>query len=236
MISGTYLASPSPPPSHPLNDTSAAQAASLSRNRRSVGEPGKYWPQNSTIKITIYDCPMDDPYVQAVKNAASQWQAHINLNFEFVSGEDGDVRITQNLPGDNSGGSEVGIDAKNTSLPYPTMSLPMDHTAASFELVVLHEFGHMLGAHHEHQHPDANIPWNQASLDARFTPQQQQVNFLPLPRNDTYDFSPYDGDSVMHYSIDPAWVTDNTWRSRNATLSADDIDWAKKAYPKPPVS
>ncbi|KAF1026547.1 MAG: hypothetical protein GAK37_02647 [Pseudomonas sp.] len=28
---------------------------SLSRNRRNVGEPARYWPQNSTLKIAMYD-------------------------------------------------------------------------------------------------------------------------------------------------------------------------------------
>lgn len=209
-----------------------AQTSSLSRSRRSIGEPGKYWPQNSTIKIAMYDMEMDDPYVLAVKKAASQWLPHINLNFEFVTGEEGDVRIGQYWPGGMEVSSTVGTDALSAAPWYATMTLPMDHTTSSFELTVMHEFGHMLGAHHAHQHPDANIPWDQAKLDKHFTPRQQQLNVLPLPRSNLYDFSSYDPDSLMHYSIDPAWTTENTFHSRNAMLSEGDIAWAKKAYPK----
>ncbi len=209
------------------------QPERLSRSRRNIGEPAKYWPQNSTLKIALYEYEMDDPYVLAVKKAASEWLPHINLKFEFVSGEEGHVRITQNLPGDEGGRSSIGNDALNAGPGMPTMSLPRDHTTPSFAHTVLHEFGHMLGAHHAHQHPDANIPWDQKSLNKRFTPQQAQNNFLPLPRGGTYDFLPYDEDSAMHYSIDPEWTTDkNLFHSRNSMLSTGDIAWARKAYPK----
>ncbi|WP_455884441.1 M12 family metallopeptidase [Pseudomonas spelaei] len=226
------------PPAYPLPSPtarapdSAAQPEPLSRGKRSVGEPGKYWPQNSTLKIALYDYAMDDPYVLAVKKAASEWLPHINLTFEFVCGEDGDVRITQNLPGDHGGRSMIGTDAKNAPPYAPTMSLPADPGASSFAVTVMHEFGHMLGAHHEHQHPDANIPWNRPNLDRLFDQSELQTNFRPLPRSDIYDFSRYDPDSIMHYSIAPSWSTDNTFHSRNAMLSADDIAWANKAYPK----
>jgi hypothetical protein len=208
------------------------QSERSSRTRRNVGEPDKYWPQHSTLKIAMYDFEMDEPYVLAVKKAASEWLPHINLKFEFVSGEEGDVRITQNPPGDESGVSRIGIDAHKGRPWAATMSLPMDASAPSFAHTVLHEFGHMLGAHHEHQHPDANIPWDRASLDRHFTQQQLEHTFLPLPRSNTYDFLPYDEDSAMHYSINPALTTDNTFHSKNSMLSNGDIAWARKAYPR----
>lgn len=216
------------------NADRANQPERLSRRKRSIGEPGKYWPQNSTLKIAMYDYSMDDPYVLAVKKAASEWLRHINLKFEFVSGEEGDVRITHNLPGDDGGSSALGTDAQNARPYAQTMSLPISANSGTFAVTVLHEFGHMLGAHHEHQHPDANIPWNQANLDRHFTPQTLEHNFRPLPRSPLYDFSSYDGDSIMHYSIDPAWTAHNTFHSRNSILSPDDIAWAKRAYPKTP--
>lgn len=220
------------------NTDSDTPAKNLSRSRRNVGEPAKYWPQNSTLKIATYDWDLHDDYVQAVMKAASHWLPHINLKFEFVTGEEGDVRISQDWSGTGGGSSHIGTDAQNAAPWMATMKLPLDHTHPRFEYVVTHEFGHMLGAHHAHQHPDANIPWNHGKVYdgyrrlANLDKQGVQANVLPLPRNDTYDFLPYDGDSVMHYEVRPQ-MTDGNWgQSESWSLSDGDIAWAKKAYPR----
>ncbi|MGY2398575.1 matrixin family metalloprotease [Pseudomonas sp. SDO5271_S396] len=209
-----------------------------SRSRRNIGEPDKYWPQNSTIKIAMYDYDMDDPYVLAVKRAASEWLPHINLKFEFVPGEEGDVRITQNINNEGGGSSATGTEALDRSPASPTMSLPRDHTHPRFKYVVMHEFGHMLGAHHAHQHPDAKIPWDMEKVYegsnriAGLDREGVQNNVLPLPRSNQYDFLPYDGDSVMHYEISPKLTHGGWGQSETWSLSDGDIAWAKKAYPK----
>ena len=210
----------------------------LSRSRRNIGEPAKYWPQNSTLKIAMYDYDMDDEYVLAVKKAAGEWLPHINLKFEFVSGEDGDVRITQNLGNVGGGNSTIGTEALDALPATPTMSLPRDHNDLRFAYVVMHEFGHMLGAHHAHQHPDAHIPWDMTKVYegynriAGMDRQGLQKNVLPLSRADNYAFLPYDGDSVMHYEVSP-YLTHQGWgQSETWSLSDGDIAWAKKAYPK----
>ena len=223
---------PAPPPSPAEDGDSIQPTERLSRSRRDVGEPDKYWPQHSTLKIAMYDYEMDDPYVQAVKQAASEWLPHINLKFEFVSGEEGDVRISGVPIHQGSGVSMVGTDAQKVSPGMPTMNLPIDYSSTSFAHTVLHEFGHMLGARHAHQHPDANIPWDLAKLDRHIPHHYQQANLLPLPRSAVYDFLPYDEDSAMHYAINPALTTSNTFHSRNLMLSPGDIAWANKAYPK----
>lgn len=238
MISATSQTAFQHSPSALSVENTADSSQSLSRNRRNIGEPAKYWPQNSTIKIAMFDYEMDDPYVLAVKQAASEWLPHINLKFEFVSGEEGDVRITQN-PGGRSGGlSAFGTDARDIAAGWPTMSLPRNHLDPRFKHLVLHEFGHMLGAHHAHQHPDANIPWNHDRVydhyrrNENMNRQDVQNHVLALPRSTTYDFLPYDGDSVMHYDIRPG-LTDGNWgQSESGSLSDGDIAWAKKAYPK----
>lgn len=237
------IAATSPPAFHypavesPFENTAEA-AQPLSRSRRNIGEPAKYWPQNSTIKIAMYDYDMDDPYVLAVKKAASEWLPHINLKFEFVPGEEGDVRITQNINNEGGASSAIGTKALDMSPASPTMSLPRDHNHPRFNYVVMHEFGHMLGAHHAHQHPDANIPWDMdkvyegynriAGLDREGV----QNNVLPLPRSNQYDFLPYDDDSVMHYEISPHLTHGGWGQSENLSLSDGDIAWAKRAYPK----
>ncbi|CRM43621.1 MULTISPECIES: M12 family metallopeptidase [Pseudomonas] len=218
----------------PSIEDDTGSAHSLSRSRRNIGEPAKYWPQNSTIKIAMYDYDMDDEYVLAVKKAASEWLPHINLKFEFVAGEEGNVRITQNVNNNSEGSSAIGTDALDRSPAHPTMALPRDHRHPRFAYIVRHEFGHMLGAHHAHQHPDANIPWDMEKVNRMVGLSQQEVerNLLPLPRSSKYDFTTYDGDSVMHYEINPALTHGGWGQSESWTLSDEDIAWAKKAYPK----
>lgn len=238
MISATSNATLQHPPAAAHTESATDSAQTLSRHRRNIGEPAKYWPQNSTIKIAMYDYDMDEEYVLAVKRAASQWLPHINLKFEFVAGEEGDVRITQNVSNTGGGSSAIGTEALERSSAYPTMSLPKDHKHPRFEYVVMHEFGHMLGAHHAHQHPDAHIPWDMdkvyegynriAGLDR----QGVQRNVLPLPRSSQYEFMPYDGDSVTHYEVPPALTHGGWGQSETCSLSDGDIAWAKKAYPK----
>ena len=210
----------------------------LTKHRRNVGEVASYWPQNSTIKIAMYDYDMDDEYVLAVKKAASEWLPHINLTFDFVSGEEGSVRITQNPDNSGGGSSTIGKTALAATLGSPTMSLPRDHKHPRFGYVVMHEFGHMLGAHHAHQHPDAHIPWNMDKVYRGFNRiagmdrKDVQDNVLPLPRSKHYDYLPYDGDSVMHYEVDSA-LTHGRWgQAETWSLSDGDIAWANKAYPK----
>ena len=218
-------------------ENAAEPTQAPSRSRRNIGEPAKYWPQNSTLKIAMYGYDIDDEYVLAVKKAASEWLPHINLKFEFVSGEEGDVRITQNMIDDQGGTSVIGTDALDN--PHsPTMSLPRDHKHPRFAYVVTHEFGHMLGAHHAHQHPDAHIPWDMDKVYEGYkrisgmARQEVQKNILPRPRSNQYDYQPYDGDSVMHYGISPKLTLGNWGQSETWTLSDGDIAWAQKAYPK----
>ncbi|PHN23734.1 M12 family metallopeptidase [Pseudomonas sp. ICMP 460] len=219
-------------------DRLATHTQSLSRSRRNIGEPDKYWPQHSTLKIALYDYEIDDEYVQAVIKAASHWLPHINLKFEFVTGDEGDVRISQNLAGDVGGSSKLGTDAKEKPW-YPSMYLPRNHADPRFEYVVMHEFGHMLGAHHAHQHPEAHIPWDikkiaeSYKLTGYMNEQDMKKNLLPLPRTSTYDFLPYDPDSVMHHEVEPS-MTDGNWgQSESWEISDGDIAWAHKAYPTP---
>lgn len=219
-------------------ETATDHTQRLTRHRRNVGEPANYWPQNSTLKIAMYDYDMDDEYVLAVKKAASEWLPHINLKFDFVSAEEGSVRITQNPDGSGGGASTIGTKALAESPATPTMSLPRDHKHRRFAYVVMHEFGHMLGAHHAHQHPDAYIPWNMDKVYGAFNRiagldrQGVQRNVLPLPRSSHYDYLPYDGDSVMHYEVNPT-LTHGRWgQAESWSLSDGDIARAKKAYPK----
>ncbi|MFJ2365458.1 matrixin family metalloprotease [Pseudomonas sp. NPDC087697] len=208
---------------------------SSKRPKRSVGSHTKYWEPGRTLKIALYD--EDQETIERVKTAASKWLPYINLKFNFVSGEEGDIRIYINYAGDGGGKSAVGTDALIISPAYPTMTVDAAPETPRFEFIVLHEFGHALGLDHEHQHPDASIPWD---LPKTYALHQQQfgwsrelvdLNVLPLPRVTDKTYGSYDCHSVMHYEISSECTIGGWEQNENWELSAKDIEAIRKAYP-----
>src|SRR5438045_3486301 len=51
----------------------------------------------------------------------------------------------------------LGTDGALTEWPRATMQLPLSTDNQYARSVVLHEFGHVLGFRHEHQHPKRSI-------------------------------------------------------------------------------
>lgn len=214
---------------------SPAAPESVSRTKRNVADSEKYWPQGATLKVAMYGA--SDAFIETVKSAAEKWLPHINLKFDFVSGSQGDIRIAQTFTS-KQGSSAIGTDAQKVPADEPTLLLPHDHQDPRFAYVVTHEFGHVLGALHAHQHPDTEIPWNRPrvyllysfGLGKSRTDVDEQI--LPKPRKSTYHYEPYDRHSIMHYDINKV-TTDGKWEQpESPQISAGDIALVSKAYPR----
>ncbi|RON61092.1 hypothetical protein [Pseudomonas fluorescens] len=197
--------------------------------------PSKFWTPGSTIKIAFINGTQE--YKDATIAAASQWLPHINLKFDFVEGDQGDVRI---FSYEGNFSSYIGTDALSIDADEPTMTL-WPHSpihAAYFAANVMHEFGHMLGAEHEQTHPAANIPWNKAALyEAHGNSDEirQTVYQWYLDRADPDEslYSEYDRKSIMHYVIHQHWTEGDFENHLNLELSAKDKAFMAKAYPYP---
>lgn len=129
----------------------------------------KYWARGRTLKIEFLKHPPEF-ITRPIMDAARKWLPHVNLKFDFVTHGPSDIRIGLN---DSLNWSELGTDALLIAQGMPTMEFnahelygPGVKPLPELERIVLHEFGHALGAVHEHQHPDANIPWNEPLLTA----------------------------------------------------------------------
>ncbi|MGF6287833.1 M12 family metallopeptidase [Pseudomonas silensiensis] len=206
------------------------------RRKRSLINYSKLWANGRTLKIAFIDGP-DNARKQKIINAAKQWLPHINLTFDFVEGLEGDIRIaTKN----NDNSSMLGTDALLIHPDWPTMNLGVKPEHEDFDVIVTHEFGHALGAMHEHQHPEANIPWDKPKVYAFY--QNREMNPLTkeqVDRNlfqpfDTIEaiYTPYDRKSIMHHPVANTLTLGDWEIPINRKISKKDKRLMKLLYPK----
>jgi serralysin len=199
----------------------------------------KKWPVGSTIKI--YFVGGNPLLVRKVKATAEQWLRYVNLKFEYVNNiEEAQVRVAFMI-GQGSW-SYIGQDALQIDTYQPTMNfgwLYPNTQQEEINRVVLHEFGHMLGAIHEHSHPENKIKWNKevvyqyySSSPNFWTKDEIDFNiFAKYDRNVT-QYSKFDPTSIMMYAFPEEFTEDGFSTGWNTNLSSMDTVFMKGLYPK----
>lgn len=194
----------------------------------------KLWKPGRTLKISFLG--RIDPVVKRkIKEYAVQWLQHANLKFRFVT-SGGDIRIST-TPGGSW--SYIGTDAKTIAANKPTMNygwFTADTDDGEFSRVILHEFGHALGAIHEHQHPQGGIPWDKPKVYAYYARQgwgqaQVDTNIFAKYGADQLNMTSYDKTSIMHYAVPNELTVGDYEVGWNRALSANDKKLAKSTYP-----
>ncbi|MGV3616442.1 MAG: beta/gamma crystallin-related protein [Fimbriimonas sp.] len=178
-----------------------------------------------------------------VVSIAQEWSRYANIQFDFGGSSAAEIRIAFR-EGDGSW-SAVGTDALVTEYfrpNDPTMNfgwLDQNATMAEYRRVVLHEFGHALGAIHEHQNPLGNpLQWNREAVYRRFSGSpnfwsKEEIDHNILQRYSLAQLnaSRYDPDSIMLYGFPPELLLDGIGTRSNGELSAMDKQFIGEWYP-----
>jgi hypothetical protein len=203
----------------------------------------KRWRPGKLLKIRFLD---GSPTMRAkVEQYAQQWTEYANIKFEFSDSKYAEIRLS--FYADSGSWSALGTDALvEEYFPHnqPTMNLGWlrdDTSDEEYSRIVLHEFGHTLGAIHEHQNPRGGIVWDEEAVYRYFSGppnywsrEQIRYNVIEKYSEDVLLGTEFDPASIMLYAL-PAWLIKSPagfTAQTNTRLSQMDIDFIKIAYPK----
>ncbi len=208
----------------------------------------KKWEKNAQLRVRFVQRP-SLIIENRLTGFAKQWEQLCSVRLLFTQQSDAEIKIAFANKGSSS---LIGTDALLTrsqpnraTMNFGWLTDTLDD--ARFRAVVLHEFGHALGAIHEHNHPNADVPWNTAAVFEYYRRTQGwddatiQENVLKrynrLQINDE-DRGEYDRKSIMHYPVDPKLLTnpnDPTVQiGFNSELSDNDKAFIARVYGPPP--
>jgi serralysin len=175
-----------------------------------------------------------------ILDTAREWARYANLRLDKATRtEVAHIRITLQL-GQGSwsmiGSGSLLIPQRQPSMNFGWLTPSSDET--TLRSVVLHEFGHALGAIHEHQSPAANIPWDKPAVYRYYqgppnywTRAMVDQNLFARYSSDITNFSAFDPASIMLYSI-PEEHTRGTYSvGWNTSLSPTDMSFIATKYP-----
>ncbi|WP_166223160.1 M12 family metallopeptidase [Pseudomonas atagonensis] len=222
-------------PAQGVPSADASQPSSPARRLpRSVGDGSKFWRAGQWLSIAFTDAPTQE-LQDAIEAIIWEWQPYINLYLAMSSVADAKIRISTRITENTS---YIGTDALKVPAGEPTMSIGNKPGNPEFRAAVLHEFGHALGFEHEHQHPEANIPWNKPMVYRLYAEQYGHdksaidLNFFTPLNTKHLRSAPYDRKSIMHYPIENR-LTNGEWEVKlNSDISEQDIEFARLIYPK----
>lgn len=200
----------------------------------------KTWNLGRTIFIAFLNG--DEELREKVERCARRWLdcVDVNLSFSFItetSSSDIRIQFLQDAPG-NPNDSYVGTENLLVPKDKPTMRLALDgHTnEAKIKRVVLHEFGHVLGATHKHQIPEGDIAWDEEAVisdhrgiwDAATV--KQKIFDKVKPDDDSGGHNPEIDQSVVLYAVPSRWTRNGFSSHWGDDLSAWDIEFVRQLY------
>lgn len=158
---------------------------------------------------------------------------YTNIHFKVIPDWTKALLRIKHIP--NQSWQHIGLDNLNIPSNKPTGSIGWSGVH-----VCIHELMHALGFAHEHQNPEANIPWDIQVLTQVFTGpfhgwtvDMIYMNWIDRLEIDSIIGAEYDPLSILHYKINPLWTTNGFETPENLVLSAGDILALGKIYAFP---
>ena len=197
---------------------------------------GKKWKNGRTLRVRFLE---GQPEIQAkVKEKALQWCQFANLKLEFDNSPDAEIRIAFAKDGS---WSYIGTDCLVISKDRPTMNFGWFTTRTpdeEYNRTMVHEFGHALGCIHEHQHPNAGIPWDKEAVyryyqgpPNNWSRSMVDTNLFQRYGASQTQFSSFDEKSIMLYPVDNSLTLGNYEVGWNQKLSDTDKEFIGVCYP-----
>lgn len=186
---------------------------------RAVGIKNPYYKSGNELPIQVTG---SDTFKNAVKKVLTD-HAQPYINLKFVFDKPGGVLIDNNYSG---GGVCRCLGCKS---PHISVS-------SAEQGLVLHEFGHALGMHHEMKNPNIKITWIESVLVQMFG----SADFVKSQITSKIDANSvnataFDKNSVMIYPL-PAKTNQEGINMSGARNYTDlDRQWLKQAYGDPKI-
>lgn len=162
-----------------------------------VVESGRIWRPGSIVTVAFHGG--SDERLAKIATIAEEWTNHCNLKFSFKD-ENGrgfrrwsrtDATLTADIRvsfDEHGYWSLIGADSRDERLVGPgEASLNLEKFDESlprnWEAIVLHEFGHAIGFHHEHQHPGVPCDFRWEDDDGYVLTRNALGEFVPDGEN-----------------------------------------------------
>lgn len=222
---------------NPSGDSAAVQTAEwyctpiapMEELKRAVGMRGKFHDVGATLKIGFIGGT--EAQRNAVKAAFAKWKESANLNFEYPTSGNTNIRVSF-VPG--SAWSYIGKDCNMISQQSATLNYGFGGSS-----VIEHEAGHAIALLHEQQLA-GGICWNEANVIADLSGSPNywslatiRFNVLDYHNPENIITSGYDKTSIMHYAIPARWTCNNTAIPGGSVISAADKAFIASMYPYP---
>ncbi len=214
---------------------------------RIIRENELKWTNGTVLNYWFFDQPAEWATTAKEKDVVRQafdiWKSlGIGLEFKEVqSRDDAEVRI--GFLRDDGAWSYIGRNILTIGRDQRTMNFGWDLTGDPREIdTAVHEIGHTLGCHHEHQNPKAGIVWNEEAVYAslanppnRWDRQTTYYNIIQKIPADAVQGSDWDPNSIMEYPFEPGLIKEPAQYRKGLQpaggLSDKDKSWVKEFYP-----